>query len=215
MSGSCTPDSHSRPHHSAYPPVCHREITQRSHACPIEDSGYPQPRGPIYAHPVTAPQAPTATDMAVHWWQVAGNSTDPADLALLAPRERARPNRPQHPPHATEFTGSRTRLRRVATGPPERCRTPSRRSGHPAAAEGAATTGHLRCRTRPAPSGPASRTSPAAARRQPHGPRWEGTPRPDAHRGATNRHATPAPRPGPVAVAAGPPGTPTTWAFTM
>lgn len=97
MSGSCTPDSHSSPHHSAYPSVCHRAVTQRSHACPIEDSGYPQPRGSIYAHPVTAPQDPTATDVAVHWWRLAGNSTDPADLDLLAPRERARPNRPPTP----------------------------------------------------------------------------------------------------------------------
>lgn len=131
MSGSCTLDSHSRPHHSAYSPVCHRVITERSHACPIEDSGYSQPQGSIYAHPVTAPQAPTATDAAVHWWQLAGNSTDPADLALLAPRVRAEPNRLQHPPHATEFAGTRVGARCVPAGPPGWRRTPSRRSGRP------------------------------------------------------------------------------------
>lgn len=60
---------------------------QRSLSTPVLDLRSPRDRS----------QTPTATDMAVHWWRLAGNSTDPADLALVAPRERARPNRPNTP----------------------------------------------------------------------------------------------------------------------
>lgn len=60
---------------------------QRSLSTPALDLRSPRDRS----------QTPTATDMAVHWWRLAGNSTDPADLALVAPRERARPNRPNTP----------------------------------------------------------------------------------------------------------------------
>lgn len=116
MSGSCTSDAHSHPCRSAYPSVRNRTVTQRSHACPLEDSARPQPQGSSYAHPVTALQAPTAAVVAVHWWQLAGNSTDPADLAVLAPGELERLNHIQHPTKAAEFAGSRAGVRRILAG---------------------------------------------------------------------------------------------------
>ncbi|MFI0017570.1 4'-phosphopantetheinyl transferase family protein [Streptomyces griseus] len=62
---------------------------------------------------MTALQAPAATDVAVHWWQLAGNSTDSADLAILGPSERERLDRIQHPAQAAEFVGSRAGVRRI------------------------------------------------------------------------------------------------------
>ncbi|WP_326767569.1 4'-phosphopantetheinyl transferase superfamily protein [Streptomyces sp. NBC_01591] len=56
---------------------------------------------------------PSMTEALVHWWPIASERPDPADLALLDTGELERLSRIGHPRQAAQFAGSRAGARRV------------------------------------------------------------------------------------------------------